>query len=92
VLKSAAMLLFTGRLVNMKCRVLLLILRLVLRRSELLLLSSNTSPQPDGRNFYQFGFDSHHHHFFLNWLGSLNCTSKARHRANCGPRKEPLKG
>jgi hypothetical protein len=42
VLKSAAMLLFISRLVNMKCRVFLLILRLVLRRSELLLLSSNT--------------------------------------------------
>jgi hypothetical protein len=43
VLKSAAMLLFTSRLVNTKCRILLLILWLVLRRSELLLLSSNSS-------------------------------------------------
>jgi hypothetical protein len=43
VLKSAAILLFTSRLVNTKCRVLLLILWLFLRTSELLLLSSNSS-------------------------------------------------
>jgi hypothetical protein len=62
---------------------------------EVLDLSSNTPPpQTDGRNFHQFDFDFHHHHFdfFLNWLGSLNCTSKAKHKVNYGPRKEPLKG
>jgi hypothetical protein len=43
---------------------------------EVLILSSNTPPQIDGRNFHQFDFDSHHHEFFLflflflDWLGS----------------------
>jgi hypothetical protein len=43
---------------------------------EVLILSSNTPPQTDGRNFHQFDFDSHHHEFFLflflflDWLGS----------------------
>jgi len=64
-----------------------------MKEVEVLILSFNILPQTDGRNFHQFDFDSHlHFFFFLNWLESLNYTSKAKCRANCGPRKESLKG
>jgi hypothetical protein len=81
------------------CGVAGLTCMLILRREELLILSSNTPPQIDGRNFYQFDFYSHHHYYYFffylsswNWLRSLNCASKAKCRANYRPRKEPLKG
>jgi hypothetical protein len=36
---------------------------------KVMILSSNTPSQTDGRNFHQFDFDAHHF-FFLEWLGS----------------------
>jgi hypothetical protein len=38
---------------------------------KVLILSSNTPSQTDGRNFHQFDLDAHHFYFyFLDWLGS----------------------
>jgi hypothetical protein len=51
--------------ISRNCGVAGLTCMLILRREELLILSSNTPPQTDGRNFYQFDFYSHHHFFFF---------------------------
>jgi hypothetical protein len=56
-------------------------------------LFSNTPLQTDGRNFLQFVFCvgssslNIFFFFFLCWPGFPNCTSKAKNKANYGPKE-----